>query len=269
MNGLTLTQIRLDSGVRLMTYQIGSGRDVLLLHGLTGSGLGWQLLAEQLVAHGCRVTMVDGRGHGVSDRASDYSQQAIAGDAAGIIRALGLQKPAVIGHSMGGAQTLQLVSSYPELVGQAIVEDPAIWNKAEKASQTADNLVAWRANLIRMLPMTHEDLVAEMTKANPHWHAVDISRDATAKQQLDPDVLLFDFAKEHAVWEWLKPVDVPVTVLHPDGSSWGLIDRPFAAALTAHMPRLDTIEMANVGHCMRADDPQTYWNHVKRTLALG
>lgn len=266
MEGLTLQYITHDSGIRLMTYQLGSGPDVLLLHGLTSAALTWQRLAERLVATGHRVTMVDGRGHGVSDRAGDYRQQTLAADAAGVIRALGLEKPTVIGHSMGGAQTLQLVSTYPELVGRAIVEDPAIWQVAQPHAAVAANLVGWRANLVRMLPMTHEALVAEMTAANTHWHPLDISRDATAKQQLDPGVLLFDYAKEHAVWEWLQPVDVPITVLHPDGSSWGLVDRPFAAALAAYLPQCTTIEMAGVGHCMRADDFETYWGHVSAVL---
>jgi lipase len=100
---------------------------VLLLHGITGCGLYWSVQIAQLVAAGYRVTAPDGRGHGTSDRASDYATATIAADAAALISALGLVKPTVIGHSMGGAQSLFLASAHPELVGRVILEDPAVW----------------------------------------------------------------------------------------------------------------------------------------------
>jgi fermentation-respiration switch protein FrsA (DUF1100 family) len=66
----------------------------------------------QLVAAGYRVTAPDGRGHGESDRASDYATATIGADAAALIVALGLDKPVVIGHSMGGGITLATLENY-------------------------------------------------------------------------------------------------------------------------------------------------------------
>jgi soluble epoxide hydrolase/lipid-phosphate phosphatase len=122
---LTSQRVSLSTGVTLNVYQAGTGPDVLLLHGITGCGTYWSVQIAQLVAAGYRVTAPDGRGHGESDRASDYSTESIAADAAALIQQLGLNKPIVIGHSMGGAQSLMLACQHPELVGKVVLEDPA------------------------------------------------------------------------------------------------------------------------------------------------
>lgn len=94
-------RIALRTGVTLNVYQAGAGADVLLLHGTGDSGIFWGVQMAQLVDAGYRVTAPDGRGHGESDRTSDYSTAAIVVDAIALIDALQLYKPIVIGHSMG------------------------------------------------------------------------------------------------------------------------------------------------------------------------
>ena len=263
----TLRRVALPTGVRLMIYQAGNGPDVLLLHGLTGSAMGWSVLIAQLVDAGYRVTAVDGRGHGVSDRASDYSLAAIAADAAAMIVALALAKPTVIGHSMGGAQSLRLAADHPTLVGRVIVEDPAIWSQADDNVTAAQVREPWAKQLWRWLPMTHEELVALKRLESPHWSDEAYSRWATSKHQVDVETLAYDDARKTAVWEWLKPVDVPMCVIYPDGTRGGVVSASFAAALAAHMPRLQTAMMPGVGHEMHDDDPQGFWALVHAQLA--
>jgi pimeloyl-ACP methyl ester carboxylesterase len=74
-----------------------------------------------------RVVAVDQRGHGKSQPAADgdYSVAAFAADAAELIESLGLDRPVVIGHSLGGVVSLALAASRPELVRGVVMVDPA------------------------------------------------------------------------------------------------------------------------------------------------
>jgi pimeloyl-ACP methyl ester carboxylesterase len=84
---------------------IGTGADVILIHGLTDSSLTWGpitgMLAEQY-----RVTTLDLRGMGRSDDppggAHDYSAIAMVDDVVEVVAAAELTSPLVIGHSLGG-----------------------------------------------------------------------------------------------------------------------------------------------------------------------
>ena len=58
---------------------------------------------EHFARHGHRVVAADLRGHGQSDKPHDtYTMQLFADDLAFLCGELGLAKPVVIGHSMGG-----------------------------------------------------------------------------------------------------------------------------------------------------------------------
>lgn len=74
-----------------------------------------------------RVVAVDQRGHGKSQQAADggYSVASFAADAAELIESLGLDRPVVIGHSLGGVVSLALSAFRPELVRGVVMVDPA------------------------------------------------------------------------------------------------------------------------------------------------
>ena len=88
-------------GVVIHHETIGSGPDVVLVHGLTDSSGSWgpipAMLAEQY-----RVTTLDLRGMGRSGDAGDYTAEGMARDVAAVIAAVGIEGPLVVGHSLGG-----------------------------------------------------------------------------------------------------------------------------------------------------------------------
>lgn len=74
-------------------------------------------LAEHL-----RVIVFDNRGVGRTDKpAGPYTAQLLAEDTAGLLRALGVGRAVVLGHSMGGFVAQALVLSRPELVSKLIL----------------------------------------------------------------------------------------------------------------------------------------------------
>ncbi len=97
---------------------------VLLLHGGNQSAHSWDLVSLAL-ADRYHVVALDQRGHGDSEwaRDADYSSGAMAADAAAVCEALGAAEPIVMGHSMGGMNTMRLTLVHPDLAKAIVLVD--------------------------------------------------------------------------------------------------------------------------------------------------
>ena len=97
---------------------------VVLLHGGNQSAHSWDLVSLHLSAD-YRVIALDQRGHGDSEwnRGAHYAISDMMPDAREFIRALGLSRPVVVGHSMGGVVALALACAHPQQVRAAVVVD--------------------------------------------------------------------------------------------------------------------------------------------------
>ena len=105
------------NGVLLHYAEAGAGRPVLLLH---GNGEDHHLLnmeMTQLVEAGYHVYAPDSRGHGANAPLQEYHYADMADDIFMMIRRLGLEKPALYGHSDGGIIALLLELRHPGTLG--------------------------------------------------------------------------------------------------------------------------------------------------------
>lgn len=100
----------------------GPGRPLLALHGHFGEGRTFTRLAREL-GDSWRLVALDQRGHGYSDRPTDFSRAGYVEDAAAVLEHLGIGSAAVLGHSLGGVNAYQLAARYPGSVNALIVED--------------------------------------------------------------------------------------------------------------------------------------------------
>ncbi|MFJ6726331.1 alpha/beta fold hydrolase [Streptomyces sp. NPDC091281] len=132
MNGLLpegFTRGRVDAdGVRINVRTAGEGPPVLLLHGYPQTHAIWHLVAPRL-AETHTVVLTDLRGYGDSDKPpSDaghgpYAKRAMAGDQLAVMRALGFDRFAVVGHDRGGRVGHRLALDHPEAVSALAVLD--------------------------------------------------------------------------------------------------------------------------------------------------
>lgn len=104
-------------GVRLHVRDEGSGPPLLLLHGLHGQMGHFSYGALAGLAQSFRVVTVDRPGAGWSGPAHDAGLTAQARVLAGLIERLGLERPTVVGHSLGGTVALALALDHPRAVG--------------------------------------------------------------------------------------------------------------------------------------------------------
>jgi pimeloyl-ACP methyl ester carboxylesterase len=97
---------------------------LVLLHGLTGHGDDWDRMAVRLARHR-RVIALDARGHGGSEWSADaaYAGDAHFADVATALDALGVERCALAGYSMGGGVAILTAGALPERVERLIVVD--------------------------------------------------------------------------------------------------------------------------------------------------
>jgi pimeloyl-ACP methyl ester carboxylesterase len=111
-------------GVRLAYTESGSGDPPMLL--VHGWSCDHTYFAPQFAHFSTnhRVVAVDLRGHGESDKpVQEYSMAGFAADLRWLCEQLGLERPVVVGHSMGGVIAFEMAARYPEHVGAVVAVD--------------------------------------------------------------------------------------------------------------------------------------------------
>jgi pimeloyl-ACP methyl ester carboxylesterase len=132
----------------------GIGPAVVMIHALGGNLLHFNYALAGLLAAEFRLILVDRPGSGYSTRAAraDATLTAQAAMIAKLIRALGLTRPLVVGHSLGGAIALALALDHPNCAGglaliapltQVQEEVPAALRRLAIRTNAIRNLVAW------------------------------------------------------------------------------------------------------------------------------
>jgi pimeloyl-ACP methyl ester carboxylesterase len=104
-----------------MYYEIhGSGRPLILLHGGLGSGEMFGPILPILAEHH-QVIAVDLQGHGrTADVERPIDISLMADDIVALVDLLGLDKPDVVGYSLGGGVALFTAVRYPDKVGRLV-----------------------------------------------------------------------------------------------------------------------------------------------------
>ncbi len=99
------------------------GPPLICVHGITANAFWFQALADNLaVDH--RVFAYDLRGRGDSDKPeSGYSIPLHAGDLAELIDELGLDRPVIVGHSLGALIALHFATHYPQKLSKLVLVD--------------------------------------------------------------------------------------------------------------------------------------------------
>jgi 3-oxoadipate enol-lactonase len=119
---MTVETLRAANGAVELAYGVrGSGPPLLLVQGLGYGGRGWGR-APDLLAEDFLVVSYDNRGFGASDvPPGPYTVAQLAGDAAAVLDAAGLERAHVLGVSLGGMAAQELAVSRPERVDRLVL----------------------------------------------------------------------------------------------------------------------------------------------------
>ncbi|HEX5585923.1 MAG TPA: alpha/beta hydrolase [Acidimicrobiia bacterium] len=252
-------------GVRLHYRRAGTGTPVVLAHGLLDDGACWTRTADVL-AEAHDVVAYDARFHGASAEAPDAPWGG-ADDLISVVEALGLERPALIGHSMGGAVAAMAAASHPERFRAVVLEDPA-WISMPA---DPDALAAGRAAFESMVTTPEDDLVALGRAMNPTWHESELGPWAASKRRFRGADQMADGMRGITEAPWrdvVARIAVPVLlVCGGDVSRGRLVTAEQAAEARECCPTLEVALFPEAGHCVRREAYDGYISAVRRFLA--
>ncbi len=147
-----------------LIHHAGPGPQLLLIPGITSPAITWDFVAARLAAR-YDVHVLDVRGRGLSEAGDlDYSLDAMADDAIALVKACGLDKPILMGHSMGARTAIRAARKTPEPFSGLILLDPPVSGPGRRAYPSA---WPWYGDSIRMAQKGCS--AGDMRKFCPTW----------------------------------------------------------------------------------------------------
>lgn len=257
------------NGIQIYYTRTGGNKPpVVLAHGFSDDGLCWTPVAEALETD-YDVIMVDARGHGRSDAPDGgYNATTMATDLAGVITGLGLNKPVVMGHSMGGSTTMALAGLFPEIPGAIIIEDAGASNiMADKSPEALARLQQWYDRMVNLQRKTHAELIAHARTETPTWAEPELEPWAHAKLRFNMKAL----DRSDAVpldWDLiLRSITCPALLLIADPDRGGGVTRGRAAEMKVLVSQLQVVHIPGAGHNIRREQFAPYMTAVSAFLA--
>ncbi|HEU5101654.1 MAG TPA: alpha/beta hydrolase [Roseiflexaceae bacterium] len=268
------------NGLRLHYTRTGGDKPPLVLaHGFSEDGLVWTALAEVLEDE-YDVIMPDARDHGQSDAAeTGLGTAELASDLHGIISGLGLDKPAVLGHSMGGMTTFALAGLYPDVPGAILVEDGMPFEMRRTASENEGARDGLRAYFDTIKGKNHGQLMAWRRIQSPNWSETDVRTFADAKIRLNPQTLAPFMSRNTAASnvrtmaspvDWptlLRQVRCPALLITGDPELGAMVTASQAATLQEQVSTLRVAHIANASHDVRRDQSDDFLAVISPFLA--
>ena len=260
-----------SNGIRMHYTRTGGDKPpIVLAHGVTDDGLCWTPVAEAL-APDYDVIMVDARGHGRSEATDGgYDPATQAADLHGVIAALSLDKPLLLGHSLGAITSLALAGLYPEAPRAILLEDPPpFWMPWPEASSTPSEGPARGAWIGELKGKTREELIALARQQNPLWSEAEIGPWADAKLRVSLQVAsVFTPGGRRMDWQAAAPrITCPALAIMADTERGAALTPEAAAALQAMVPQLETAHVAGAGHNIRREQFTRYMEVMRGFLS--
>jgi N-formylmaleamate deformylase len=257
------------NGAELRYFRSGGDHPPLVfVHGFTDHALYFTRAADELAKH-WDVVAYDARGHGQSDRVTGrFDDDTRVADLVAVVSQLQLDRPAMIGHSMGGATVGQAVARHAGLSRGAVLEDPA-WSErtdeeiaAQREARTA-YLGDWRRWVDDLQHKPRAEALAQRLADEPNWSPVDVGvcLDGRLAFQLD----LFDhFPTERHPWRPLVPhIDCPTLLLLGGEAARGaIVTRTDAEEVSRINPLVTWVQIPGAGHHIKYDRFDDYMDEV-------
>lgn len=248
----------------------GSGRPLVLLHGLGDRRQSWNAVMGRLASE-YRVICVDLPGFGATPAPAldePYDVHTMTEDVRAFCALHGLDRPHLAGNSLGGSIALELGGQ--GLAGSVTVFSPAGFS--DELARFGIRAVSAFANLATRIPMPVKERLASTAPAralarvalrgDPSSPAAKATRFSVRGLQrgapyvrLVPRLAEYDFDA--------RPIECPVTI------AWGDRDRTLlpSSAVHAHrrVPNARMVSLIGSGHIPMADDPVTSAEHIRWT----
>lgn len=245
-----------------------SGRCILVLHGILGSGSNLRGVAQALIAHdpSAQCVLADLRMHGRSQGfAPPHTLDACARDLAELSRSLSTPITEVIGHSFGGKVALAFARDRSEITRVALLDSSPFLRASRVGSEQTLAVI----DMLDRLPALFDTRAAFVQHVQSQgfsrmiadWLAMNLDRtDQGFRFRLDLAAIraLIEDYFAHDLWPIVEATKARVDVVIGGRSEvWQAADIARANGLHAREPqRVRVHVLADAGHWVHVDDAQ-------------
>jgi pimeloyl-ACP methyl ester carboxylesterase len=247
---------------------------IVLLHGGHQSAHSWDLVSLHL-AQRYRVLALDQRGHGDSEWARDvaYTNHEMSLDAEAFIEAMGLQRPILMGHSMGGRNAMLLTRRSPSLLRALVIVDvgPELSDRGRaviagfvRDNEEFDDLEHFVRNVQQYDPYRSREHIERTVKYNMLQRA-----DGKFVSKCDGNprrlgVVRGTGPQENITLEEAGAFDLPVLLVR--GADSRILTAEAAERFRTALPRGELVTVPNCGHNVHGQNTKGFLEAVGEFL---
>jgi pimeloyl-ACP methyl ester carboxylesterase len=246
-------------GVRFHYWRRGSGSALVLAHGFGDGGECWTRIAQAL-EHEYDIVAYDARYHGLSDapEAGGMQRSTMGDDLIAIVKALDLNRPAIMGHSMGAMTVMFAAAARPDLFSCAVMEDPPFWIGEPPQRPPA-----------QPEQRTVEEIEHMGRAQNPGWDDAEFGPWARSKLQLRMPAGGRGGLPGVDTWRSeVRRMDLPtLLVCGGNRSRMAIVTDQVAAEMRTLNPRVEGVKFGHAGHNVRREAFEGFVAAVREFLA--
>lgn len=261
-------EIPLEGG-HLYAYRTGQpgAPTVLFVHGLTDNARYWTRTVAAL-AGDYDVALYDARGHGHSSAAPVPFDEAVrAADLLRVVAALKLERPALIGHSMGAATVAAAAAQSPGLARGVVLEDPPWLDHNLPEPELRAYMQQWRQDVLALRALPRAEALAHRRAEHPDWAGQDYELSLDARLEVDPRVL-DAYARDHVPWrERVRAIDCPLLLLTGETTRGAYVTPAVAQEAMRLTGAGRWVHLAGASHSARYSQFEAYLAAVSGFLA--
>ena len=249
-----------NGAVRLHALDYGGdGVPLVLLPGITSPAITMDFVARELTDL-VRPIVLDVRGRGLSDSGATYTLDDYASDTLAVIAGLGLDRPLLLGHSMGARIAAAVAAGGAALRGTVLVDPPMSGPGRDPYPTT---LAAFLGQLAEAARGTDAD---EVARSWPRWPRREQELRARWLSSCNPDAV----AATHAGFEtenffdaWPK-VPAPTVLIH--GADSPVVTAAGVTEARAANPAAQFVQVPEAGHMVFWDNPTPARTLLRQSL---
>ena len=188
-------------------------------------------------------------------------------DLAGVIETLGLQRPALMGHSMGAGTVAGVAAAYPERVSRIVLEDPP-WRDVPTGQDNDDQLRqrvdGFREFIQSFKKLRAEDALARGKEMSPSWHDDEFPAWVQSNLQVAENVVDAMVLKR---WQEVVPgIQCPTLLVTGDEQRGAIVTEELRQQIDADYELIQTQQMKNAGHNIRREQFEEFVALVRAFL---
>lgn len=249
---------------------------ILMVHGFGVSGHMFDEFAERMQDR-YHLIAIDQRGHGDSDWApdGDYSRDAFVADLEGFRAALGLDRFVLVGHSMGGLNSVSYTNAYPQHVRALVLVDVG----PEAAKEGVENIVRFtrgpdELEFDEFVEMAHRfnqrRSIENIRERMRHRLKPSESGKWTWKfdkrfRQQDSGIRIGSELTNDQSWQLFRDIRVPTLLIR--GAESDVLSQEIAERVTREMARARLVVVPAAGHSVPGDNPDDFTAAVREFIA--